>query len=141
MSLREPTLFTLAALRDGPLHGYAIAARAKELSSGRISLTAGTLYGALDRLVASGLVEVDREETVEGRRRRYHRLTDAGHAAVAEELDRLRATVSALDSAPSRPRGAARPATQMRGVRGADGSSARALPPTRGLRSLVAVTR
>lgn len=121
MSLREPTLFTLAALRDGPLHGYAIAARAKELSGGRISLTAGTLYGALDRLVASGLVEVDREETVEGRRRRYHRLTDAGHAAVAEELDRLRATVSALDRAPLRPRGAARagsPATQMLGLRG-----------------------
>ena len=36
MSLREPTLFTLAALRDGPLHGYAIAARAKSCSSGRV---------------------------------------------------------------------------------------------------------
>lgn len=39
---------------------------------------AGTLHGALDRLVGEGLVVVDREETVEGRPRRYYRLTDAG---------------------------------------------------------------
>ncbi len=109
MALREPTLFTLAALRDGPLHGYAVAARARELSQGRIELTAGTLYGALDRLVASGLVEIDREEVVEGRRRRYHRLTEDGARAVEEELSRLRSTVSALDRPTQR---VGRPATQ-----------------------------
>jgi DNA-binding PadR family transcriptional regulator len=100
MTLREPTLFTLATLRDGPLHGYAIAARARELSGNRVALTAGTLYGALDRLVSSGLVEVDREETVDGRKRRYHRLTEAGGHAVDEELGRLRATLAALDAEP-----------------------------------------
>lgn len=120
MSLREPTLFTLAALRDGPLHGYAVAARAAELSGGRVSLTAGTLYGALDRLVGSGLVEIDREEVVDGRRRRYHRLTEAGGLAVEEELGRLRSTLEALD--PSRAAstraasaGAGRPRAQRRG--------------------------
>ncbi|MEH3052474.1 MAG: PadR family transcriptional regulator [Patulibacter minatonensis] len=97
MALREPTLYTLAALRDGPMHGYAVITKVRELSGGRLELTAGTLYGALDRLVDQSLVEIDREEVVEGRRRRYHRLTDAGHAAVAEDLARLRATVDALD--------------------------------------------
>jgi DNA-binding PadR family transcriptional regulator len=97
MALREPTLFTLAALRDGPLHGYAVIAKVRELSGDRVSLTAGTLYGALDRLTDQGLVVADREEIVGGRLRRYHRLTDAGHAAVAEDLERLRATVAALD--------------------------------------------
>ncbi|MDQ8046254.1 MAG: PadR family transcriptional regulator [Solirubrobacteraceae bacterium] len=124
MSLREPTLFTLAALREGPLHGYAIAARARELSAGRVSLTAGTLYGALDRLVEQGLVEVDREEVVEGRKRRYHRLTEAGGHAVEEELGRLEATLSALSTArPTRKGAAGARSSRLRGV-AADGGLA-----------------
>ena len=69
-SLRESTYFLLAALLDGPLHGYAIIARAEELSDGRVKLAAGTLYGALDRLLGEGLVAVEGEEIVSGRARR-----------------------------------------------------------------------
>jgi DNA-binding PadR family transcriptional regulator len=94
--LREPSYFALAALLDGPLHGYAIAQRAGELSDGRVRLTAGTLYGALDRLAREGLVEVDREETVQGRRRRYHRLTGAGRETLAAEATRLRDTAAVV---------------------------------------------
>ena len=89
--MREPTYFTLAALLDGPLHGYAISARARELSDGSVRLTAGTLDGALERMAAQGLVQVDREETVEGRLRRYYRLSDQGRQAVTREADRLAA--------------------------------------------------
>ena len=39
--MREPTYYTLAALLDGPLHGYAIIKRAAELSGGRVRLAAG----------------------------------------------------------------------------------------------------
>ena len=81
----------LASLLDGPLHGYAIAGRARELSEGSVRLTAGTLYGALERMGAQGLVQVDREETVEGRLRRYWRLSDGGREAVVREADRLAA--------------------------------------------------
>ncbi|MGC4847218.1 PadR family transcriptional regulator [Micromonospora sp. DT15] len=49
-AMREPTYFILAALQDEPLHGYAIVKRAQELSDGRVRLTTGTLYAALDRL-------------------------------------------------------------------------------------------
>ena len=56
--MQEPTYFTLAALLEGPLHGYAIIARARELSDGQVRLTAGTLYGALDRLSGEGLALV-----------------------------------------------------------------------------------
>ena len=45
--LREPTLFILAALVSGRLHGYAILDAVEDLSDGRLRLTAGTLYGAL----------------------------------------------------------------------------------------------
>ena len=105
--MQEPTYFVLAALLDGPLHGYAIAQRAQGLSGGHVKLSAGTLYGALDRLAAQGLVEVDGEEVVAGRRRRYHRISGAGRAAVAEEALRLRAAATVVERRmASRARGA-----------------------------------
>ena len=91
MDLRPASYFVLASLLDGPLHGYAIAGRARELSKGGVRLTAGTLYGALERMAVQGLVQMDREETVEGRLRRYWRLSDNGRDAVLSEADRLAA--------------------------------------------------
>jgi len=91
MDLRPASYFVLASLLDGPLHGYAIAGRARELSEGAVRLTAGTLYGALERMATQDLVQVDREETVEGRLRRYWRLSDSGREAVVSEADRLAA--------------------------------------------------
>ena len=49
MEIRRSTYFVLAALLDGPLHGYAIIGRAAELSGGEVRLSTGTLFGALDR--------------------------------------------------------------------------------------------
>ncbi|WP_218010069.1 PadR family transcriptional regulator [Actinomadura kijaniata] len=87
--MSEPTYFVLAALLDGPSHGYGIIKRAEEQSGGRVRLAVGTLYGALDRLAGDGLVAVDREETVQGRPRRYYRLTEDGRAAVVREAARM----------------------------------------------------
>jgi DNA-binding PadR family transcriptional regulator len=91
MDLRPASYFVLASLLDGPLHGYAIATRARELSEDRVRLTAGTLYGALERMASRGLVQVDREETVDGRLRRYYRLSDRGRETVTGEAERLAA--------------------------------------------------
>jgi PadR family transcriptional regulator, regulatory protein PadR len=96
MDLRPASYFVLASLLDGPLHGYAIASRAEELSEGEVRLTAGTLYGALERMTGQGLVQADREETVEGRLRRYYRLSDQGRDAVLREADRLAAAAKVV---------------------------------------------
>jgi PadR family transcriptional regulator, regulatory protein PadR len=104
MELRPASYFVLAALLDGPLHGYAISTRAAELSEGDVGLTAGTLYGALERMAARGLVEVEREEMVEGRLRRYYRLTDGGREAVTQEADRLAAAARVVQARRTRPR-------------------------------------
>jgi DNA-binding PadR family transcriptional regulator len=64
------------------------------LSNGDVVLRPGTLYGALDRLADQGLVEVDREEAVDGRLRRYYRLTDEGAALLAAETERRRASAA-----------------------------------------------
>ena len=89
MALQEPTFYTLVALQDGPLHGYAIIKRSEQLSGGRVRLSAGTLYTALDRLLAAEMVEVVREEVVDGRARRVYRLTRAGRDLIAKEGRRL----------------------------------------------------
>jgi DNA-binding PadR family transcriptional regulator len=104
MELRPASYFVLAALLDGPLHGYAISTRAAELSEDGVRLTAGTLYGALDRMAARGLVEIHGEETVEGRLRRYYRLTDRGRDAVMKEAERLAAAARVVQARRSRPR-------------------------------------
>ena len=87
--MRPTTYYLLATLLDGPKYGYEIMSRAQELSTGRVLLAAGTLYAALDRLIREGLIEAVREETVNGRHRRYYALTDAGDAAVRTEAQRM----------------------------------------------------
>ena len=94
--MTEQALFILASLSRGELHGYAIARDVDELSQGRVRLTAGTLYGALGRLAGDGLITESREVVVEGRRRRYYRLTSAGQTMLADEAARLRSTAAAI---------------------------------------------
>ncbi|MGA5305772.1 PadR family transcriptional regulator [Nucisporomicrobium flavum] len=94
-SMREPTFWILTALAPEPRHGYGVIREAAALSGGRVTLQAGTLYAALDRLADEGLIEVDREELVEGRTRRYYRLTRSGATALSAETERLRASADA----------------------------------------------
>ena len=58
-------------------------------------LLAGTLYTALERLRADGLIGVDREEIVDNRLRRYYRLTPDGEERLAAEAARLQANAAA----------------------------------------------
>ncbi|WP_307249281.1 PadR family transcriptional regulator [Catenuloplanes indicus] len=88
--MQEPTFLILTALASGPLHGYGVMQQVSALSQGSVTLRTGTLYGALDRLSEQGLIEVDREEAVDGRLRRYYRLAEAGATALATEAARLR---------------------------------------------------
>lgn len=86
--MQEATFLVLTALAGGPQHGYAILSDVIAISDGRVQLRAGTLYSALDRLRIDGLVQVDREEVVDGRLRRYYKLTVEGAQALATEAER-----------------------------------------------------
>ena len=92
--MQEPTFLILTSLAAGPQHGYGIMTDVTKISDGRVRLRAGTLYAALDRLSTDRLLEVDREEVVDTRLRRYYRLTPAGRARLAAETARLRANVA-----------------------------------------------
>jgi DNA-binding PadR family transcriptional regulator len=88
-TMQEATFLILTALAAGSQHGYGIITDVIGISGGRVRLRAGTLYTALDRLRSDGLIEVDHEEVVDSRLRRYYRLTPAGAERLAEEATRL----------------------------------------------------
>ena len=94
----SPTVFhMLVAMTEAPSHGYAIAQEVERLSEGRLVLGPGTLYGSLQRMVASGLIEETEnpgEGGVHADRRRYYRMTPLGRAAVRAESARLLRTAS-----------------------------------------------
>jgi DNA-binding PadR family transcriptional regulator len=79
----DPTLLVLASLADGDKHGYAMMIDIKEFAG--VEMGPGTLYGAITRLEAHGLIKglqpVDR--------RRPYRLTAAGRAQLQEHLAAL----------------------------------------------------
>lgn len=94
--MQEPTFLILAVLADQSRHGYAIAQEVAAVSGGRVTLRTGTLYAALDRLLAQGLISVSREEVVEGRHRRYYELSDEGAEQLSGEAERQR--VNAMEA-------------------------------------------
>src|SRR5688572_7294490 len=102
----------LLALADADLHGLAIARAVQELSDGRTRLWPVSLYGTLESLGESGLIEeLDdprHRPADESEKKRFYRLTRAGHRALAVETDRLAALVKiARSRLKLRPGGAA----------------------------------
>jgi DNA-binding PadR family transcriptional regulator len=102
--MQETTFLILTALAQGPQHGYGIIQDVGRISADRVQLRAGTLYGALERLDADGVIGVDREEVVDGRLRRYYRLTEEGSARLTEEAKRLQASAATALQRLSAPR-------------------------------------
>ncbi len=93
VELREPSFWVLTALAGGRNHGYALIQETNRLSSGRVDMKVPTLYAALDRLRDQGLVAIDGEEVIDGRLRRYFRLTDDGASRLRDEIERMEANV------------------------------------------------
>jgi DNA-binding PadR family transcriptional regulator len=91
LPLTETTFFILLSMVRVPRHGYAILKDVSELSDSRIRLSAGTLYGALSRLLEQGWIErLDSTEPDEsGRPRKEYVLTDLGRRILAAETRRL----------------------------------------------------
>ncbi|MGA8206441.1 MAG: PadR family transcriptional regulator [Candidatus Dormiibacterota bacterium] len=78
---RDPGLLVLTTLVDRPRHGYSVVQEVRKQAG--VTLGPGTLYGALSRLEAYGLVE---SLPADGRRRPY-RLTEKGRQLVEAQLD------------------------------------------------------
>lgn len=109
LPLTPAVLHILLALADGRRstgredsvgrHGYAVAQEVEEMTEGQIRMGPGTLYGSIQRMLTSGLIEeVGRAKSTargaaggseEDERRRYYRLTALGSRVLELELARL----------------------------------------------------
>lgn len=88
-ALTEVSFFILLALYS-PKHGYAIMQFIEEQTAGRVSLGAGTLYGALNTLQEKGWIAACGD--TDGRKKEYQ-ITDEGKNIAAQELQRLQELV------------------------------------------------
>ena len=85
----------LAALEEGPRHGYAVKEALREGSAGRFDLPTGTIYPALHRLEGAGLI-AGSWSAGEGRRRRVYRLTAAGEQKLHADRGNWREFATAI---------------------------------------------
>ena len=95
LPLSQTAFHVLVVLANGPRHGYGVAQEVEELTEGRLIMGPGTLYGSLQRMLGSGLIEEAKnpgEGGLHAERRRYYRMTPVGSAALRAESTRLMRT-------------------------------------------------
>jgi len=89
-------MLVLRTLTRGPLHGYGIAQRVKELSQEVLHVGESSLYPALQRLLLDGYVKAKWGASENNRRARYYTLTGAGRRHLAAEREEFERIVSAI---------------------------------------------
>src|SRR5438093_8942095 len=90
-------LLILKVLANGPVHGWAIAQRIKQMSNEVLQFSQGSLYPALHKLEQQGWIEAEWGESENNRRAKYYSLTRAGRKMMAREAaqrERLSAAIS-----------------------------------------------
>lgn len=87
IALTEAVYYILLSLYE-PMHGYGIMQNVAKLSSGRVNLAAGTLYGAISALLEKGWIHALPGET-QSRRKEYE-ITETGKRMVINEVERLK---------------------------------------------------
>ena len=88
-----PAVFhILLAVADGEKHGYRIMQKVSAVTVGKVILGPGTLYGTINRMLETGLIEESggrSDPELNDERRRYYRITGKGRRAAVTEVERL----------------------------------------------------
>ncbi len=92
-SLRTVILQLL--LNNGKMYGYEITRAVKEGSKGKTKITEAALYPTLHKLEANDYLDVE-EQTVDGRTRKYYKLTRKGKKEADTELEILKEAMASL---------------------------------------------
>ena len=97
LPLTPAVLHILLALADEERHGYGVMKEVEDRTGGEMRLGPGTLYGAIKRMLAEGLIEESDERPdpeLDDQRRRYYRITDFGRRVAGAEAERLQGLVN-----------------------------------------------
>src|SRR5215471_8346600 len=91
-------LLVLRVLQSGPLHGYAIAQRIRQLSSDVLEAEEGALYPALQRILLEGWVSARWGKSESGRRVRFYQLTPEGLRQLKRERTQYELATTAIQA-------------------------------------------
>jgi transcriptional regulator len=91
-------MLVLRVLQTGPLHGYAIAQRIRQLSGDVLEAEEGSLYPALQRLLVEGWASAEWGTSETGRRVRFYKLTPDGIKQLQREMQEYEQATSAIQS-------------------------------------------
>ena len=76
----------LSILTGGENYGYQIIQKVKQISGGKLEWSDGMLYPVLHRLEKDGLIQAQWRISVEGRRRKYYRITERRRAELEADM-------------------------------------------------------
>lgn len=91
-------LLILRALRTGPMHGYGIAERLRDVSKDVLCVGESSLYPALQRLLLDGYVRAEWGASENNRRARFYTLTPAGRKQLVTERESFDRMISAIQA-------------------------------------------
>lgn len=91
-------LLILKTLARGPEHGYGITCAILVASQDQLRVEEGSLYPALRRLEADGLIQAEWKSSENNRRARYYRITRAGRKYLANVEERWRQHAAAVST-------------------------------------------
>ena len=82
--MTEAGFYILYCLQE-PQHGYAISRHVKRMTGGQVTISAGTMYGALSKMEKDGLIRFCREED----KRKLYQITELGEEVLYQEIKRI----------------------------------------------------
>lgn len=90
-------LLVLRTLAAGPLHGYAIAKRIKDVSGDYLTVEEGSLYPALNRMLVKGWLSAEWGLSESNRKARFYTLTSLGRTQLEQEDAEFRRMARAIE--------------------------------------------
>ena len=91
-------MLVLRVIQSGPLHGYAIAQRIRQLSGDVLEAEEGSLYPALQRILIEGWATARWGTSETGRRVRFYKLTRDGAAQLKREMTEYEQATAAIQA-------------------------------------------
>lgn len=82
--MTESAFYILLCLKK-PNHGYCIVQRVKELTSGEVIISPGTMYGTLSKMEKDGLIQFVKEQET----RKIYIITELGEKVLEKEMNRI----------------------------------------------------
>jgi transcriptional regulator len=89
-------MLILKAISLAPMHGYAIAQHLRQVSKEVLQIEEGSLYPALQRVMANGWAKAEWRETPTKRRARYYTITAAGRRQLGDEVASFQRMLGAI---------------------------------------------